>query len=65
VDKPVQYFREQGVDNRVAPGDPDASAVIVRMRSRGDDKQMPPLGTELPDDDGIAAVSAWIAALSP
>jgi hypothetical protein len=35
------------------------------MSSRGDDKQMPPLATELPDDDGIAAVSDWIATLEP
>jgi len=65
VGQKAQYFRDEGIDERVAPGDPDASAVIVRMRARGSDMQMPPLATEIPDDDGIAAVSDWILSLAP
>ena len=40
---------------------PDASAMLVRMRSRRPSSQMPPLGTVLRDDKAIAAVSKWIA----
>jgi hypothetical protein len=48
---------------QIAPGDPDRSVVVLRMRARGDDAQMPPLATEVVDAAGLAAVSAWIAAL--
>lgn len=59
----VQYFRGGDVHLRVAPGDPSASALVVRMQARGNNEQMPPLATEFPDDAGIATVSAWIASL--
>jgi hypothetical protein len=38
---------------------------MVRMSTRatGLGRQMPPLATEVVDDAGVAAVSAWIAAL--
>ncbi len=49
--------------SRIAPGDADASAVIMRMKARGGDAQMPPIGTELPDTTGISAVSEWIDGL--
>jgi len=59
----VQYFRGADVHLRVAPGDPNASALVVRMQARGSDEQMPPLATEIPDAVGVAAVSAWITSL--
>ncbi len=48
---------------RVAPGSPGDSAIIERMGRRGDG-QMPFLATELVDEVGVQAVSAWITALS-
>lgn len=52
-----------GATLRVAPGDPDASALILRMSSRVPGTQMPPIATELPHSDGIAAVRRWIQGL--
>jgi len=48
---------------RIAPGDPEHSAVIVRMHVRGDADQMPPLATEHIDEQGLAILSTWIASL--
>ena len=46
---------------RVAPGDPDRSALAQRMASRYPPLQMPPLGTELVDDKAVSALRRWIA----
>jgi hypothetical protein len=54
-----------GVDGAISliePGDPGASAVHLRMGSR-QDIAMPPLGTVVVDDAGLASVAAWITAL--
>jgi mono/diheme cytochrome c family protein len=40
---------------------PDASAVLVRMRSRSPSSQMPPLGTVLRDQKAVDALSQWIS----
>jgi hypothetical protein len=45
---------------RLAPGSPELSALLYRMRSRRPSSQMPPLGTVLPDEEAIAAVTKWI-----
>jgi cytochrome c553 len=63
VGRTLQYWRGGAITVRVAPGDPDASAIVARMSVRGSDDQMPPLATERVDDDGVAAVRAWIALL--
>lgn len=52
-------WAHEGVVNRIEPGNPDASAVIVRMSVRGDG-QMPTIATENVDPDGVAAVRAFI-----
>lgn len=39
---------------------PDASAMLARMKSRRPSSQMPPLGTVLGDADAIAAVERWL-----
>ena len=39
---------------------PEASAMLVRMRSRRPSSQMPPLGTAVRDDAAIEAVTKWI-----
>jgi len=53
----------QGVD-RLSPGDDAHSEIIARMSQRGA-LQMPPLATELVDDDGVAKVAAFIDSLAP
>jgi hypothetical protein len=52
-----------GAAERILSGDPDASAVILRMSTRMPGDQMPPVATELTDPTGIAAVRTWIEAL--
>lgn len=44
----------------VQPGQPDASAIVARMRSRSPSSQMPPLGTVVRDQAAIDAISHWI-----
>ena len=66
VGKKLQYYRDPELDYRVVPGEPDASALVVRMARRGgDQQQMPPLGTEVPDAHGLELVRNWIAHLPP
>lgn len=50
---------------RVLPGDPAQSRVYSRMQSREPKIGMPPIGTEHADEQGLAAVRAFIQALSP
>jgi mono/diheme cytochrome c family protein len=45
------------------PGSPDTSLIALRMGSV-DAHRMPPLGTSLVDDDGLAAVRDWISETS-
>ncbi len=52
-----------GATLRIAAGQPAASTLLRRMERRGDALQMPPLGTVLPDPDGLARVRAWAAGL--
>ena len=63
VDQPTQLFNTPSVQHRVLPGDPHGSAVLRRMESRGDSAQMPPIGTHRVDEEGAAAVRAWIESL--
>jgi hypothetical protein len=49
----------------VAPGHARGSVLVARMRSRDPNAQMPPLGTRIPDDAGLALVERWINSLSP
>jgi hypothetical protein len=52
------------VGDAIKPGDPDGSPVVKRMSSRSRfPPGMPPLATELVDDQGVAAVRAWIQGL--
>ena len=41
--------------------EPDASAILARMRSRRPSSQMPPLASQLRDQKAIAAIGTWIA----
>jgi len=44
----------------IEPGQPQTSALVHRMRSRQGLLQMPPLGTQRPDDEGLALIERWI-----
>lgn len=46
----------------VAPGDPDRSVLLARMRSLGSIR-MPPVGSLRVDDDGSGVIAEWIASL--
>jgi len=49
-----------GVKSVIEPGDPASSSIYVRMQERATAAQMPPVGTEVVDDDGMAVIEAWI-----
>jgi hypothetical protein len=59
----MQYFEASPLSLRIAPGSPDESGVLFRMMERGPKTQMPPLATEIADDDGASTVRAWIERL--
>jgi len=59
----LQYFAADVGTLRAVPGEPTLSALLLRMQERAANTQMPPLGTELVDEQGIAKVRAWIQAL--
>jgi hypothetical protein len=63
VGMPLQHWSSPAISTEVVPGDAAHSAVIARMMARGNLDQMPPLATEIPDTDGISAISAWINGL--
>jgi hypothetical protein len=46
---------------RIEAGRPDRSALMQRMSSRSPALQMPPLGTELVDDEAVAVLERWIS----
>lgn len=49
----------------LTPGDPAASLLVARMRSRDPRLQMPPLGTRSVDAAGLALVERWISQQLP
>lgn len=52
------------VDSVISAGDPDGSEVVQRAGKRDPDwPSMPPLGTEVVDDAGLASLRAWIKQL--
>jgi hypothetical protein len=48
---------------RVEPGHPERSALVERMASRWAALQMPPLGTDLVDEEALHLVRQWIDSL--
>jgi hypothetical protein len=56
-------FRIAGGTVRVAPGQPGASVLALRMQSREPLQQMPPLGTSTVDREAMALISQWIESL--
>jgi hypothetical protein len=81
VNKATKKGNILGATVRVTPGDLEASALYQVMNTRdavpgvdpemmGADGgvaafQMPPLGSEITDPDGLAKISAWITSLPP
>jgi hypothetical protein len=53
------------VDYRISGGDIEQSAVRFRMTLRLHEDQMPPIGTEVQDDEGLAMIEEWIQSLPP
>lgn len=53
------------VDYRIFGGDIDQSAVRFRMTLRMIEDQMPPIGTETQDEEGLAMIEEWIMSLPP
>lgn len=56
-------FNDQNVSARVEPGDAQASALWFRMSQRGNNAQMPPVGSEVADATGLGIVETWIGGL--
>ena len=53
---------------RIVPGDPDASLLVELLETRVEgagNKQMPPVGTRIVDEDSAEQIRAWIAAMTP
>ncbi|WP_428263714.1 hypothetical protein [Haliangium sp.] len=53
-----------GINQVIVPGDPQTSAMFVRMNLRDKQDQMPPAGTELVDDIGVDYIRLWINGIS-
>ena len=56
-------FRLHGNDSarhRLLPGQPESSVLALRMGARDALTQMPPLGTRITDDEGLAMITRWI-----
>ncbi len=49
----------------VVPQDPDASVIVCRMSSTAPDERMPPLGSRIVHEEGLALVREWIESLDP
>jgi hypothetical protein len=63
LDIPLQYFAATKDARRVIARDLANSALVVRMRERGNRTQMPALASKLIDAQGITVVEAWISQL--
>jgi hypothetical protein len=57
----ADHYATEGL--RVQPGRPEASIIVQRMKVRDLSKQMPGLGTERVDRDGLLTIERWIASL--
>ncbi len=54
-----------GFDYDILPGDPAQSIMVYRMASVDPEIKMPEMPSQLSDADGVAVISAWIAAMTP
>lgn len=59
--RPVAAGRGSGgLTFDIAPGQPEASILLYRMKSLEPGVMMPELGRSVPDEDGIALIREWI-----
>jgi len=49
-----------GLSRRIAPGSPEASAILYRMSSTHASTRMPPIGSSIVDHDAVALIRLWI-----
>jgi hypothetical protein len=64
VDQPVRTLapgQPAGTELRIEPGRPDRSGLAQRVASRYPAMQMPPLGTELVDEEAVSLLRRWIS----
>ncbi|MEO5728851.1 MAG: hypothetical protein ABI134_21505 [Byssovorax sp.] len=61
----TEKFVHPGITHRITARDPASSGVAYRMSVRGSTDEMPALGSELVDPDGLARITAWISELGP
>lgn len=54
---------ESSFDTRIVAGEPQNSIVYLRMTTRETGQAMPPVGSELVDDEGTQAIEQWISEL--
>jgi uncharacterized repeat protein (TIGR03806 family) len=54
-----------GHSHDIVPGSPGESIMIFRMSSTDPEIKMPELPSRIPDQEGVALVSAWISAMDP
>jgi len=61
VGAPSRFRSADGAQARiVTPGAVDTSVLALRMQSRTPQKQMPPLGTRIPDTEALELIERWI-----
>jgi hypothetical protein len=56
----VMPGQTHGRTRRLAPRNPDDSAIVYRMSSRKPSSQMPPLGTVMVDTEAVELMKRWI-----
>lgn len=49
----------------IVPGHPEQSVMVYRMASSDPEIKMPELPTQIPHDEAVELISAWIAAMEP
>jgi cytochrome c553 len=54
-----------GAGKRVAPSNPNDSAIIRRMSVRGNYDQMPMIGSEIVHGAGVSTVTSWVNSIAP
>lgn len=69
--RPAENAKYEGLENQdpmhwyaIRPGDPERSLLVARQTIRGTEAQMPRIGTNQVDDEGVAAVTRWIEAMT-
>lgn len=62
--RPVAAGRGSGgLQFSISPGDPDGSIIVHRMASTEPGVMMPQFGRTMTDEEGVALIRAWIAAM--